>query len=61
MKRDGEYGMASAPRPDWSYTVQAPRTFSFLWALERLSILGVPLAGLGLLAAANGLGLITTH
>jgi len=61
MKRDGQPTSATAQRPDWSYTVQAPRTLSVLWMLERLSILGVPIAGLGLLAAANGLGLITTH
>lgn len=61
MKRDASDAAASAARPDWSYTVAAPRTYSLLWMLDRLAALGVPLAGLGLLAAANGLGLITLH
>ncbi|HTS94483.1 MAG TPA: hypothetical protein VMG55_20910 [Stellaceae bacterium] len=60
MKQETQ--QTSAPRrPEWSYTVQAPRTLSVLWILDRISILGVPLAGLGLLAAANGLGLISVH
>jgi len=61
MKEDAQQTSASKERPEWSYTVQAPRTFSCLWMLDRLSVLGVPLAGLGLLAAANGFGLVTVH
>jgi len=61
MKRNAQHTTDATKRPDWSYTVQAPRTLSFVWMLDRLSTLGVPLAGLGLLAAANGFGLITVH
>jgi hypothetical protein len=43
-------------RPDWTYSVQAPRTFSPLWLLERLAGLSVPIAGALLLAAANHFG-----
>jgi len=61
MKQDAQQTIGPKQRPDWSYTVQAPRTFSCLWMLDRLAVLGVPLAGLGLLAAANGFGLVTVH
>jgi len=61
MKSDAQQPSAPPPRPEWSYTVQAPRTFSCLWMLDRLAVLGVPLAGLGLLIAANGFGLISVH
>jgi len=58
MKHDGQNHAASSSRPDWSYTVQAPRTFSVLWALERMAALSVPIAGIGLFAVAHSLGLI---
>jgi hypothetical protein len=48
-----------ASRPDWTYSVQPPQILSPLWVLERLSMLSIPLAGLGLLAAANYLGLFS--
>ena len=61
MKYDGQSQATSSSRPDWSYTVQAPRTFSVLWALECMATLSIPIAGLGLLAVAHNFGLITLH
>jgi hypothetical protein len=48
-----------AVRPDWTYSVQQPRVLSPLWVLERLSMLSIPLAGIGVLVAANYLGLFS--
>jgi len=48
----------SAPRPDWTYSVQAPRILSPLWLLERLAALSIPIAVIALVAAAKYLGLI---
>ena len=47
-----------AARPDWTYSVQAPAILSPLWVLERLAMLSVPLAGLGLFAFAKYLGIV---
>ena len=47
----------AAARPDWTYSVQAPAVLSPLWVLERLAMLSVPLAGLGLFAFAKYLDL----
>ena len=49
----------SAARPEWTYSVQAPQILSPLWVLERLSLLSIPIAGIGVLAAANYLGLFS--
>ena len=50
---------SSAARPDWTYSVQAPQILSPLWVLERLAMLSVPIAGIGVLIAANYLGLFS--
>ena len=51
-------GHTATARPDWTYSVQSPRILSPLWVLERLASLSVPIAGLGVIAAAKYLGLI---
>jgi hypothetical protein len=49
----------SASRPDWTYSVQAPRILSPLWVLERLATLSIPIAVFVLIAAAKNLDLIS--
>ena len=56
MKYDS-HGQA-ATRPDWTYSVQAPRSLSPMWVLERLAGLSVPIAGILLFAYAKYLGLV---
>jgi len=43
-------------RPEWTYSVQAPQILSPLWMLQVLSWLGIPIAIVSLIAAANYLG-----
>jgi len=52
---------SSAPYTRAAYSVQTPRPFSLLWALEQLAKLGVPLAIIGLVAAARSLDLLTFY
>jgi hypothetical protein len=47
-----------AGAPDWTYSVQKPRIFSPLWVLYLLSKLSIPIAIVGVLAAAKWLGWI---
>jgi len=56
MKFDSQ--SRGAPRPDWTYSVQPPKIFSAVWVLYLLSRLSVPLAVIGVLAAAKWLGWI---
>ena len=46
-------------RPDWTYSVQAPRILSPLWLLERLAGLSVPIAIIAVITAANHFGYIS--
>jgi len=43
-------------RPDWTYSVQRPEIFSPVWVLYMLSKLSIPIAVVGVLAAAKYLG-----
>ena len=58
MKHETHSDTPSGVRPGWTYTVQAPRTFSLLWVLERLSALSVPLAAIALIILASGFALV---
>jgi hypothetical protein len=51
----------AADRPDWTYSVPAPRTYSPLWVLERLAALSVPLALVAVIAIAVGFGYISLN
>ena len=46
----------AAARPDWTHTVQKPELFSPLWVLYILSRLSIPIAIVGVIAAAKWLG-----
>ena len=48
----------SGTAPAWFHSFPAPSTFSFLWIVERISVLGVPLALAGVIAAGMHLGWI---
>lgn len=61
MKHETHSTTTSSARPAWTYTVQAPRTFSLLWAFERLSALSVPLAAIALIILASGFALVPMH
>jgi hypothetical protein len=56
MKFDSQ-GTGAAP-PDWTYSVQKPVIFSPLWVLYMLSKLSIPIAIIGVIAAARYLGWI---
>jgi len=56
MKFDSQ--STGAARPDWTYSVQAPRLLSPLWLLERLASLSIPIAVLVLIGVARSLDLI---
>ena len=45
-----------AAQPDWTHSVQKPEIFSPLWVLYMLSRLSIPLAIVGVVAAAKWLG-----
>ncbi len=47
--------------PDWTYSVPKPQIFSPLWLLYLLSKLSIPIAIVGVLAAAQWLGWIELH
>jgi len=48
----------STARPDWTYSVPAPKILSPLWLLEILASLSIPIAGVSI-AAAVALGWIS--
>lgn len=56
MKFDSQ--SRAAAQPDWTYSVQKPVIFSPLWLLYLLSKLSIPLAIVGVIAAAKWLGWI---
>ena len=56
MKFDSQ--SQTAAQPDWTYSVQKPVIFSPLWLLYLLSKLSIPLAIVGVIAAAKWLGWI---
>jgi hypothetical protein len=59
MKCDDQQSAYTAARPDWTYSVPAPRTFSILWILDRLGGMSVPLALIALAALAVGFDLVS--
>ena len=58
MKFEDHSRFAAGTVPAWCHSFPAPRTFSLLWIFERISVLGVPLALAGLIAAGMHLGWI---
>jgi hypothetical protein len=59
MKFEDQRSSASNARA--AYSVQPPRPLSLLWALEWLASLSVPIAIIGVVTAARGLGLVTLY
>jgi len=56
MKFDSQSNAAA--QPDWTYSVQRPAIFSAVWLLYMLSRLSIPIAIVGVIAAAKYLGWI---
>lgn len=61
MKAAEHYQAPSTSRPDWTFSVPAPRKYSPLWMLESLAILGVPIAAMVLVAAASAIGVLKLY